>query len=100
MKETSFSQNSCSPQGNSSINTKCQINNDDDEFGAPCSSNVNNIEGSTEMHIEGNTKMLVDMFPHVSVMQARFLLEITNSDCDVTCNAIIEVLIPIYIRKY
>ena len=88
----SIKQNSCSPQSNSSINTKCQINNGDDEFGASCSSNVNNIEGSTEM--------LVDMFPHGSVMQARFLLEITKGDCDVTCNAIIEVMIQISIRKY
>ena len=44
--------------------------------------------------------MLVVMFPHGSVMQARFLLEITNGDCDVTCNAIIEVMIQISIRKY
>ena len=44
--------------------------------------------------------MLVDMFPHVSIMQARFLLEIINDDCDVTCNAIIEVMIQISIRKY
>ena len=87
----SIKQNS-SPQSNSSITTKCQINNGDDEFGASCSSNVNNIEGSTEM--------LVDMFPHGSVMQARFLLEITKGDCDVTCNAIIEVMIQISIRKY
>ena len=67
----------------SCADTSCAATSES-EFGASCSSNVNNIEESTGM--------LVNMFPHVSVMQARFLLEITNGDCDVTCNAIIEGL--------
>lgn len=66
-----------------SVTAKSQLLADDeDELGPSCSSNG----------IEEKTEMLLSMFPNMSLIQIKFLLDVSKGDCNAVCNILLEGL--------